>query len=98
MENLVTLCRFHHGLLHKGEFHIHRDATGNLVFTNSRNEVIVRSFFPQFVSSISSSDYPSAEDCLDPCIDKNTAKSNWEGDQMDIDQALQCMFQLEKSG
>jgi hypothetical protein len=89
MENLVTLCRFHHGLLHKGEFHIHRDRTGDLVFTNSRNEVIIRSFFPQFIS------IASADDCLDPNIDENTAKSKWEGDQIDIDQALQCMAQLE---
>ena len=95
MENLVTLCRFHHGLLHKGEFHIHRDKTGDLVFTNSRTEVITQSFFPQFISTINSSGYPTADDCLDPHIDKNVAKSKWEGDQMDIDQALQCMFQLE---
>jgi hypothetical protein len=88
MENLVTLCRFHHGLLHKGEFHIHRGKAGDLVFTNSRNEVIIRSFFPQFISTI-------ADDCLDPHIDATTAKSKWEGDQMDIDQALQCMHQRE---
>jgi len=89
MENLVTLCRFHHGLLHKGEYRLHRDESGDLVFTNSRNEVITHSFFPQFP------DNPGADDCLDPDIDEHTARSKWLGDRMDIDHALQCMFQLE---
>ena len=94
MENLVTLCRFHHGLLHKGDYHIQRDASGDLVFTNSRNEVIKRSFFPQFLSTTSSSGYPNADDCLDLGIDETTAKSKWDGDQLDIDHALHCMYQL----
>jgi hypothetical protein len=76
-------------LLHKGEFRIHRDKTGDLVFTNSRNEVMTRSYFPQFISTA------SADDCLDPHIDENTAKSKWQGDQLDIDHSLQCMHQLE---
>ena len=71
------------------------DATGDLVFTNSRNGVITQSFFPQFISTTSSSGYPSAYDCLDRGIDENTARSKWEGEQMDIDQALQCMHQRE---
>ena len=89
MENLVTLCRYHHGLLHKGEYHLHCDESGDLVFTNSRNELITRSFYPQFTG------YPSADDRLDLNIDEHTAKSKWLGECMDIDHTLQCMFQLE---
>jgi hypothetical protein len=88
MDNLVTLCRFHHGLLHKGEYRIHRDES-DLVFTNSRNEVITSSFYPQFPGE------SNAKDCLDPHIDENTAASKWRGESMDSQQALQCMFQLE---
>jgi len=89
MENLVTLCRYHHGLLHKGEYHLHRDESGDLVFTNSRNELITRSFYPQFPGN------PSADECLDPDIDEHTTKSKWLGERLDIDHTLQCMFQLE---
>lgn len=88
MDNLATLCRFHHGLLHKGEYRIHRDES-DLVFTNSRNEVITSSFYPQFPGE------QIANDCLDPDINELNAVSKWRGESMDIDQALQCMIQLE---
>ena len=88
MDNLVTLCRFHHGLLHKGEYHVHQDES-DLVFTNSRNEVITSSFYPQFPGE------PKANDCLDRDINELNAVSKWRGESMDIQQALQCMFQLE---
>jgi hypothetical protein len=90
MENLVTLCRFHHRLLHKGAYRLARDEAGDLVFTNSRNEVISQSFYPQFIGEI------HADDCLDPKIDEHSVKSKWQGDSMDIQQSLQCMFELEK--
>jgi len=87
MENLLTLCRFHHGLLHKGAYRLASDEAGDLVFTNSRNEVISLSFYPQFLSDL------HADDCLDPKIDEHRAESKWQGDSMDIQQVLQCMFE-----
>jgi hypothetical protein len=94
MENLVTLCRFHHGLLHKGPSHkdgyrLARDGAGDLVFTNNRNEIITQSFFPQF------EDDRCANDCLDLSINEHRVKSKWQGDSMDIQYTLQCMFQAE---
>jgi hypothetical protein len=89
MENLVTLCRFHHGLLHKGEYRLARDESGDLVITNNRNEIITQSFYPQFQAD------PCAGDCLAPSIDEHRAKSKWHGDSMDIQYTLQCMFQTE---
>jgi len=88
MENLVTLCRSHHTLLHKGEYRLARDESGDLVFTNNRNEVICQSFYPQFPNN------PPADGCLDPLIDEQRAISKWQGESMDIQQALQCMFEL----
>ncbi|MFP6807332.1 MAG: hypothetical protein VB957_09130 [Pseudomonadales bacterium] len=88
MQNLVTLCRFHHGLLHKGEDHIHKDDK-KIAFTNSRNETITQSFYPKFEAGL------VADDCLDVDIDENTARCEWRGGHMDIQHSLQCMFQLE---
>ncbi len=89
MENLVTLCRYHHGLLHKGEYHLHRDEAGDLIFTNRRSETIAQSFYPQFPC------LPDAQGCLDPAIDEQVAKSKWLGDHLDIQHALFCLYQLE---
>ena len=89
MENLVTLCRFHHTLLHKGEYRLARDESGDLIFNNNRNEVICQSFYPQFPDS------PSADSCLDPLIDEQRAISKWQGESMNTQQALQFMFELE---
>jgi hypothetical protein len=54
--------------------------------------VISQFFYPQFLSDL------HADDCLDPKIDERRAKSKWQGDSMDIQQVLQCMFELEKWG
>ena len=81
MENLVPLCRFHHGLLHKGAYRLARDEAGDLVFTNSCNEVISQSCYPQFSSNL------HADDCLDPKIDEHRVKSKWQGGSMDIQQS-----------
>jgi len=46
MGNLVTLCRLHHELLHKGAYRLARDEAGDLVSTNSHNEMISQLFYP----------------------------------------------------
>jgi len=69
-----------------------RDEAGNLVFINSRDEIIGQYFYPQFPSDL------YANDCLDQKIDEHRAKPKWQGDSMDIQQPLQCMFELEKWG
>jgi hypothetical protein len=51
--------------------------------------VIRQSFYHQFLSDL------HAGDCLDPKIDEHRVKSKWRGDSMDIQQSLQCMFELE---
>ena len=89
MGNLTTLCRYHHGLLHKGEFQLQRDESGYSVIRDRRIDVISRSFYRQFPGD------PSADECLDSDIDENTVRSKWLGESMDIQHALQCMFQLE---
>ncbi len=89
MENLTTLCRFHHGLLHKGEYRIHHE-DGGLVFTNKHNMVIRRSFYPQFPAEL------SQNLDVDPSIDEHTAECKWLGERMDIQMALGGLFGLDK--
>ena len=87
IENPVTLCRFHHGLLHQDAYRLTRDEAGDLVFTNSGDEVISQSFYPQFPSET------HAHNCLDPKIDEHRVKSKWQSNSMDLQQSLQFMFE-----
>ena len=48
LENLVTLCRFHHRELHRGEYHIERGAGGELIFMDAQQRAIPPAIHPQF--------------------------------------------------
>ena len=48
LENLVTLCRYHHRELHRGEYRIERGAGGELVFIDTRHKPIPPAIHPQF--------------------------------------------------
>ena len=41
MDNLVSLCRFHHGRLHDGMFQVRRDHSGNFIFTGVDGKPLV---------------------------------------------------------
>jgi len=123
MNNLVTLCRYHHTQLHKGEYRIEKamssineeskckesasnqerlvsKETGNqnptLNFINKRNEVIAKSLYPQFTDlgeSTESIEMLSNQAGLN--IDRHTAASNWQGDQLDVYYAVEILFGLD---
>ena len=48
LENLVTLCRYHHRELHRGEYRIERSAGGELIFMEAQQRVIPPAIHPQF--------------------------------------------------
>ena len=48
LDNLVTLCRFHHRSLHRDEYRIERDADGGLMFLDAAARSIPQAFHPQF--------------------------------------------------
>ena len=48
LENLVTLCRYHHRELHRGEYRIERGAGGELIFMEAQQRVIPPAIHPQF--------------------------------------------------
>ena len=41
LDNLVSLCRFHHGRLHDGNFQLHRNPSGELIFTGADGKPLV---------------------------------------------------------
>ncbi len=88
IDNLITLCRFHHGLLHRGEYRIHRDESAHFIFTNRRNEVMVQALYPQF-------SHPGTwapEQLGLEHVDEHAAESAWGGERMDIQQAIACLY------
>ena len=48
LENLVTLCRYHHRELHRGQYRIERSAGGELIFMDAQQRAIPPAIHPQF--------------------------------------------------
>ena len=48
LENLVTLCRYHHRELHRGEYRIERGTDGELIFVDAQQQAIPPAIHPQF--------------------------------------------------
>ena len=48
LENLVTLCRYHHRELHRDEYRIERGADGELIFMDAQQRAIPPAIHPQF--------------------------------------------------
>ena len=48
LENLVTLCRYHHRELHRGEYRIERGTDGELIFMDAQQRAIPPAIYPQF--------------------------------------------------
>ena len=48
LENLVTLCRYHHRDLHRGEYRIEHGTDGELIFMDAQQRAIPPAIHPQF--------------------------------------------------
>ena len=48
LENLVTLCRYHHRELHRNEYRIEHGADGELIFIDKWGEAMLQAIHPQF--------------------------------------------------
>ena len=87
LENLVTLCRYHHRELHRGEYRIERGAGGELIFMDAQQRAIPPAIHPQFGDRHGSgvvadaSDTPYASDTADtanPTTNTTTAADRLE--------------------
>jgi hypothetical protein len=93
MENLVSLCRHHHRLVHEGGFGIRASTLGVIEFSNPDGEII-----PTGPDTRSRGNFSKLFDSHAHCgihITPKTAQSQWLGETMDDDMAIQVMLQLE---
>ena len=100
LENLVTLCRYHHRSLHRGEYRIERGKDGTLVFMDGRGSRMPSTIYPQFASDRSATETVQrlraehADRGVE--IDATTAVTAWEGERMDYSTAIEWL--LRKDG
>ena len=99
--NLVTLCRFHHRLVHEGGFGLHVTDDGVFVFTRPDGTRVVESGERCFRGSVveREEDAPLEETLrlhvlnhiAGLNIDAKTIRSRWLGESMDYSQAIEGM-------
>lgn len=88
LDNLLMLCRHHHRALHNNGFTI-RVNDSQIVFTSAKGVTIEQSCYPQFADAprteTESKEYLETQW---PFITAKTAVSNWRGESMDYDMAI----------
>lgn len=97
LDNLVTLCGFHHRLVHEGGFGVTRTDDGLFVFTRPDGKRIPDTG-PRSRGSVAS-DGPTPRICAlnreaGLQIDASTGRCKWLGETMDYNQAIEGMQSL----
>ena len=106
LENLITLCRYHHRALHRDEFRIERDAGGEPVFVDAGHRPIPPAIHPQFAderapAGAAGAAAAGAADRVEQLqaehrergveIDESTAVTRWAGERMDYSTAVEWL-------
>ena len=99
LDNLVTLCRYHHRSLHRDEYQIERGADGGLIFTVARGERIPATVHPQFADGENASGrvqrLRSEHQERGVEIDETTAVTRWQGESMDYSTAIDWLLRRD---
>jgi hypothetical protein len=107
LDNLVTLCGFHHRLVHEGGFGLRRTDDGLFIFTRPSGRRVEDNGARCFRGNISpptQSTYRGFEDSLRDYLMKHepglsitsqTSRCQWRGETMDYSQAIEAMQLLE---
>ena len=101
LDNLITLCRYHHRSLHREEYRIERGAGGargdggEVIFIDARGKPMPPAIHPQFASG------PAAAERVERLraehaergveIDETTAVTAWQGESMDYSTAVEWL-------
>ncbi len=94
LDNLVTLCRYHHRQLHQGSFSIRVEkASGaqRLIFTMPSGRKIETSVFPQF-SAVSAETSADILQRMAPAVDASTCVPRWQGEDCDYQMAVEALL------
>ena len=107
LDNLVTLCRYHHRALHRDEYRIEHRVDGELIFIDAQHQPIPPAIHPQFSGRRGSggvADTAGASTAADRVeqlqaehrergveIDKSTAVTRWAGERMDYSTAVEWL-------
>ena len=97
LENLVTLCRYHHRSLHRGEYGIERGKeNGTLIFLDGTGSRMPSTVHPQFANERSATESVQrlraehADRGVE--IDATTAVTAWGGERMDYSTAIEWLL------
>jgi len=98
LDNLVTLCRFHHRQLHHGAFSISATIENNqqhLTFIAADGVKIKNDYYPQF-DGVSAETFLDTIDELAPEVDEKTCVSKWEGERLDYGMAMDGLIARDR--
>ena len=90
LDNLVTLCRYHHRELHRDEYRIERGAGGELIFMDAQHQAIPPAIHPQYSDRHGSSgvaEAGSATDATDAAVAADSGSGADSGSTADTDGA-----------
>ena len=94
LDNLVTLCRYHHRQLHAGSYSItvvQSSAGQQLQFATPSGRTIETSHFPQF-PDVSAETSRQALVSIAPEVDSRTAVTHWRGENCDYGMAVEALL------
>ena len=89
MSNLVTLCTFHHKLVHEGGYTVQRMSDDALVYRTPLGQVIAPS--PKKPRGDADSVAKSNRRC-GITVSAETGDSNWSGERVDYDHVMITFF------
>jgi hypothetical protein len=105
MDNLVTLCRFHHRKLHEGEFNVkvHPKIADDFIFCDSKGDEIKAVASPLFPHQQDMGTARPSAEILDiekyrPDVTAETCKTKWLGDSMDTPWTVNLIMETEMQG
>lgn len=86
LQNLISLCHYHHTLMHEGQYGVERLLDGTLLFKRPDGSVINQTI--DVLPSITDCDNTTALSLPLPIPTTNNQPWSWCGDSMDYDTAL----------